>query len=257
MFGIFKKKKKITLKMEEQRVENFSDATTLLAYFKNKTGIDFSKKEKIITTKLNNFCKNRGFYDFESFLNNVKVDNFLMQELIDYLTVNETYFYREYRQIEELVQKVKKSNDKVRILCIPSSTGEEPYSIAIALLEANIMREKFEIIGIDINSEVITIAKSGIYKNRSLYKLPSNVREIYFNQKGDSYHLVDGVKKLISFHVINLFDDSFLSLGKFDYIFCRNMMIYFDEPTKIKAKSRLERIKKTSHCKIFFGHADN
>ena len=108
MFRIFKKRKDVVVVKEEQ-VENFADATILLYYFKNETGIDFAKKEKIITTKLTHFCRNRGFYDFESFLNNIKADSYLKQELIDYLTVNETYFYREFRQIEELVQKVKKS----------------------------------------------------------------------------------------------------------------------------------------------------
>ena len=257
MFGIFKKKKEIAVAVKEEQVENFADIRDLLAYFKNETGIDFATKEKIITTKLTNFCRNRGFYDFESFLNNIKADYSLKQELIDYLTVNETYFYREFRQIEELVQKVKESKESVKILCIPSSTGEEPYSIAIALLEANITRDKFEIVGIDINSEVIDSAKNAIYKSRSLYKLPSSVREIYFNQKEESYHLLERVKKLVSFKVVNLFDDAFLSLGKFDYIFCRNMMIYFDEPTKQKAKSRLELLQKDTYSKIFLGHADS
>lgn len=257
MFKIFKKKKEITVSVKEEQVENFADANTLLAYFKSETGIDFAKKEKIITTKLTNFCRNRGFYDFESFLNNIKSDNYLKQDLINYLTVNETYFYREFRQIEELVQKVKKSKKRVKILCIPSSTGEEPYSIAIALLEANVTRDKFEIVGIDINSEVIDFAKNAIYKSRSLYKMPSNLREVYFNQEGESYHLLEGVKKLVLFRIVNLFDDAFFELGKFDYIFCRNMMIYFDEPTKLKAKSRLELLKKDTHSNIFLGHADH
>jgi chemotaxis protein methyltransferase CheR len=257
MFRIFKKKKEIAVVAKEEQIENFIDVTALLIYFKNETGIDFGKKEEIISTKLSNFCRNRGFYDFKSFLNNLKADNYLKQELIDYLTVNETYFYREFHQIEELVEKVKKNKDKVRVLCVPSSTGEEPYSIAIALMEANVTRDKFEIVGIDINSEVIDRAKSAVYKSRSLHKIPSNVREVYFNQKGERYYLVEGIKKLVSFRVINLFSDAFLSLGKFDYIFCRNMMIYFDEPTKQKAKSRLELLIKNSNEKIFYGHADN
>ena len=202
MFRIFKKRKEVDVVVQKQRVENFIDVMELLAYFKSETGIDFSKKEKIINTKLANFCRNRGFYNFESFLNNIKADKFLMQELIDYLTVNETYFYRELHQIEALVQKVKNSHTKVRILCIPSSSGEEPYSIAIALLEANIMKDKFEIIGIDINSEVIERAKSAIYKSRSLYKLPPHVKEIYFNQKGEFYHLLEGIKKHVTFRVV-------------------------------------------------------
>ncbi len=73
MFKIFKKKKEITVSVKEEQVENFADANTLLAYFKSETGIDFAKKEKIITTKLTNFCRNRGFYDFESFLNKLQL----------------------------------------------------------------------------------------------------------------------------------------------------------------------------------------
>lgn len=256
MFGIFKRYEENIQQLEREYIENFVDAKSLLAYFKEETGIDFVKKEEIITVKLANFCKKRGFYNFESFLDNIKVDSFLKQELVDYLTVNETYFYREFQQIEKLVQKVKKSSKINRILCIPSSTGEEPYTIAIALLEEGISRDKFEIIGVDINSEVITLALKAVYRSRSLHRVPSNIKERYFTKEGESYALSNRVKELVSFKIINLFDDTFDELGMFDYIFCRNMMIYFDKTTKLKAKSILEMHLKDSKSEIFFGHAD-
>ncbi|MCH9812692.1 MAG: protein-glutamate O-methyltransferase CheR [Epsilonproteobacteria bacterium] len=236
--------------------EDFKDASALFLYFKQLTGIDFSKKEALITTKLMNFCKDRGFYTFESFLDNVRKDHYLQQELVDYLTINETYFYREFYQVEMLIQMIKKRDDKIRILCMPASSGEEPYSIAMALLEAWIPKEKFEIVGVDINAEVISRAKEAIYTSRSLYKVPSNVQEIYFRQQGTYFHLSDVVKKLVKFEVVNLFDDALFGLGKFDYIFCRNMMIYFDQETKLEAQKRVESILRDQHGRVFWGHAD-
>ncbi len=254
MFKIFKKQKEVVVR--QKRVENYENPQALLSYFKEETGIDFSKKEKIVTLKLSNFCRDRGFFDFESFLENVKADNTLKQALFDYLTVNETYFYREFHQIEQLVQCVKKSDTKLRILCIPSSTGEEPYTIAIALLEAGIPKERFEIVGIDINAEVIAAAKRAVYNSRNLYKVPSPIKEKYFTLQDNQYQLSKIIAQLVTFKVVNLFDEAFLSLGRFDYIFCRNMMIYFDQETKQKAKQRIQKLLIEPKNKIFWGHAD-
>ncbi len=237
-------------------VENFKHVEPLMEYFKKETGIDFENKKEIIRTKLINFSKNRGFFDFGSVLSNVKNDRYLKQELIDYLTVNETYFFREMYQINLLVQKIKNSDKKVEILCAPSSSGEEPYTIAMSLLENSINKNQFKIVAIDINSDVIKEAKKAIYRQRSLHKVPLDIKQRYFLKKDDMYHLSDEIKNLVELKVLNIFDENIPKLGKFDYIFSRNMLIYFDKETKLKAKNILEGLLKNSDTPIFFGHAD-
>ncbi len=253
MFGFLKKN---IVKTPVEISENFTDIEPLLTYFRLQTGICFKNRKEIIRAKVINFSKNRGFFDFESLLNNLKVDLILKQELIDYLTVNETYFYREIQEINQLVKKIKDSDKKVKILCAPSSTGEEPYTIAISLLQENICEKRFTITAIDINSDVIKDAKKAIYRERSLHKVSLYIRETYFFKNNGLYCLKNEIKKLVDFKIFNIFDESILKLGKFDYIFSRNMLIYFDKEKKVEAKNILKSLLKNEDEKIFFGHAD-
>jgi len=186
----------------------------------------------------------------------VDEDAAIKQELIDYLTTNETFFYREFRQIAELTELVKGYGRGVEILCAPSATGEEPYSIAIALLEAGVLPSKIKIVGIDINSDALQKAREALYKERNVRNLTEDIKDKYFDKEGDLYALKSSVKSHVTFRLENLFDPSFVNIGKFDFIFSRNMLIYFDKETKLKAKGILESLRKSDQHDIFFGHAD-
>ena len=142
------------------------------------------------------------------------------------------------------------------ILCAPSSTGEEPYSIVIALLEAGVASSKFQIVGIDINSDALEKASCATYKEKSIRNLPKDVVRKYFTQNSETYTLKKEFSSLVTFKLANIFDSSFVSLGKFDFIFSRNMLIYFDKETKLKAKEILESMRKNREHNVFFGHAD-
>jgi chemotaxis protein methyltransferase CheR len=258
MFSFFKKKKPIVEKEEVKVVEltDYSDVTKIAEYFKNETGVTFDKQINILTNKVMTFCRQREISSFEKLLSIVDSDAKIKQELIDYLTTNETFFYREFRQVAQLVELVKTCVGNVDILCAPSATGEEPYSIAIALLEAGVQPSKFKIIGIDINSDALDRAEEAIYKERNIRNLSAEILDKYFDKHAEKYALRSSVKSLVTFKLANLFDPSFINLGKFDFIFSRNMFIYFDSPTKIKAKNILESMRKNSNQEIFFGHAD-
>ena len=257
MFSFFKKKEKEIVK-EEKVVEpiDYSDVSPIAEYFKNETGVTFDKQISILKNKVMTFCKQREINSFSTLLSLVDLDAKIKQELIDYLTTNETFFYREFRQIEELVKLVKNHAGNVDILCAPSATGEEPYSIAIALLESGVLASKFKIVGIDINLDALEKAKEALYKDRNVRNLTQDIKGKYFDREGDMYALRSSVKSLVTFRLENLFDPSFLKIGKFDFIFSRNMFIYFDTPTKIKAKNILESMSKDKNQEIFFGHAD-
>jgi len=257
MFNFFKKTEKLV--KDEERVvqkEDFNNIEPISKYFHNETGITFDKQISILKNKVISFCKQRNVHSFERLLQDIKTTSNLKQELIDHLTTNETYFYREFTQIEDLVALVKKENQEIKILCAPSATGEEPYSIAIALLEAGIKTNQFHIVGIDINQEALTAANIAIYGERNIRNLSPNILNKYFTKGNNEYILNEDVKSIVSYQLANIFDNSFKNLGKFDFIFSRNMLIYFDKETKLKAKIILESMRKNKGHDVFFGHAD-
>ncbi|MCF6173854.1 MAG: protein-glutamate O-methyltransferase CheR [Campylobacteraceae bacterium] len=256
MFSFFKKKSQVQVEKEVIQEENFRNIEKLIIYFKNETGIDFFNKKDIIKNKLIIFCRKKEIFSFEVLFSKIFEDRNLKQELIDYLTVNETYFFRETQQIEGMIQKAKKLGYKVEILCAPSSSGEEPYTIAIMMLEAGFKYSDFHIIGIDISQKIISKACEAKYNERSLHRVSENLKEKYFTKNNKFYVLKNIIKHRVSFRCVNIFDESLISLRKFDFIFSRNMMIYFDKETKIKAKNILQKLLKRPNESIYFGHAD-
>lgn len=257
MFSFFKK----IMPIDEQKnitvvKEDYNDVSQIADYFKHETGVTFDKQTTILKSKVTTFCKQRAIGSFIELLDLVKHDRELKQSLTDYLTTNETFFYREVKQIQDLVKLVKSANTKVDILCAPSATGEEPYSIVIALLEAGVMHGSFHVVGIDINQDAINKAKEAIYRERNVRNLSEQIIDRYFTKENNLYILKDTIKSHVTFKVINLFDISFKSIGKFDFIFSRNMLIYFDKETKLKAKEILEGMRKNPNQEVFFGHAD-
>jgi chemotaxis protein methyltransferase CheR len=118
MFSFLKKKKELILE-EEKIVEptDYTDVTSIAEYFKNETGVTFDNQISILTNKVMTFCRQREISSFSKLLTMVDSDAIIKQELIDYLTTNETFFYREFRQIAELVELVKSYGQAVDILC--------------------------------------------------------------------------------------------------------------------------------------------
>jgi chemotaxis protein methyltransferase CheR len=164
------------------------------------------------------------------------------QELMNAITVNETYFFREKDQFEVLVNKIlpelhlkMPSNRPLRILSSPCSTGEEPYSIILHIVEEGDVVEKrdIEVVGIDIDSTVIKKAEVARYSERSVHAIPKNILDRWFVKKPLGYELCDDLKGTVDFQVANVFDKAQMrKLGKFDVIFSRNMLIYFDDASR-------------------------
>lgn len=259
MLSIFfknKKDKETDDSQEIVEVEDYNDVTPIAKYIKEQTGINFDKQLDILKSKMTSFCKIRYIKSFKTCLDRVHSDPAFKQELINYLTTNETYFYREHRQIEDFVKHAKSEHKKIDVLCAPCSTGEEPYSLAIALLEASIPSREFHITAIDISTEALDLAKQAVYKERNVKNLTPEIRVKYFDHKGNAYVLKEHIKDLVTFRQVNVFDKEFLELGKFDYVFSRNMLIYFDKETKQKAKEILESMLKDKEKAVYFGHAD-
>lgn len=164
------------------------------------------------------------------------------QELMNGITVNETYFFREKDQFEVLANRILPelhatlpANRPLRILSSPCSTGEEPYSMILHILEeAKVVAERdIEVVGIDIDSTVIKKAIAARYTERSVHAIPKNILSKWFNKKALGYELIEDLHGTVDFQVANIFDKSQMrKLGKFDVIFSRNMLIYFDDASR-------------------------
>ncbi len=257
MFGLFKNNKKPLLEPELNcRLQNFENIQVILDYVKQITGITFEKQRTIFQSKLKSFCQQRGINTFHECIEKVELDATLRQELVNYVTTNETYFYREFEQIEALVTKVCERVDRVDILCMPCATGEEPYSIAIALLEAGAAMTRFNLLGVDIDTSALQRAKEGVYNARDVSKMPTHLVNKYFLKQGDKFHLNAVVKSCVTFNACNLFEPEFKKIGRFDYVLSRNMLIYFDMDTKLKASNILDGLLKPGSAPVYYGHAD-
>jgi chemotaxis protein methyltransferase CheR len=257
MFGWFKKTDRLIEEKTLKTVQyQFNSPQPIADFFKVTTGINFEDQMPILKSKLTSFCTLRKISSFESCLMQLKINEELNQDLNNYLTTNETYFYREFEQIRALVNKVRFEKSSVDILCIPCSTGEEPFSIAIALLEAGVEQKKFNIVGIDINTEAVERAKGGLYNKRDVSRMPKDLVEKYFILNNDRYLIQEKIRALVKFRSYNLFNKDIAELGRFDFVVSRNMFIYFDLETKKRAALILNKLLKNPGDNIFYGHAD-
>jgi chemotaxis protein methyltransferase CheR len=188
---------------------------------------------------------------FEPYFARLRADvNGEIEQLVNALTVNETYFYREEHQLACLTAdllearlKAKPRDEPLRIWSVPCSTGEEPYSIAIWLLEnwPFVDRYEIEIVGSDIDTNVLTSARAGAYGKRALMRLPQAVVQKYFTtDDAVIWRIVDDLRGSVSFTEANIVDRAATRPhGQFDVIFCRNVLIYFDDVARRTAAENL------------------
>jgi len=224
--------------------ENFAKMSE---YVYRKSGIyleedkHFEKLAKYVDSRafklgVDNFRK----YFFKLRFEDKEGDEF--QALMNGVTVNETYFFREKDQFEVLVNRILPelhqtlpASKPLRILSSPCSTGEEPYSMILHIVEeGKVVEERdIEVVGIDIDSTVIEKAKKAKYTERSIHAIPKDILAKWFKKKALGYELGDELQGTVDFQVANVFDKiQMRSLGKFDVIFSRNMLIYFDDASR-------------------------
>jgi chemotaxis protein methyltransferase CheR len=172
------------------------------------------------------------------------------EHFVNALTVNETYFYREDHQLQCLTTdllaervKKKRAGDAIRIWSVPCSTGEEPFSVAIWLLENWPLVDNYEIeiVGSDIDTRVLEHARQGIFGKRSLMRLSANLVEKYFSPLVDEkWKILDDLLNSVQFSAANIIEPGETrGFGRFDVIFCRNVLIYFDDASRRMAAENL------------------
>lgn len=224
---------------------NDDDFQKFREFFYRKTGISFDSNkryfvdkrlvERIVATDNDNF---RCYFSMLRF----QASGEELQHLTNLMTVNETYFLREEYQFKCLVDSIlpdvikrKTDHSPIRIWCIPSSSGEEPYTVAMYLLErwAGISKWDVEIISSDIDTGILHKASVGRYSARSVQHVPAPWLAKYFTRVGDEYQICEDLRQAVDFTRVNLavLADT-RPYRNFDVIFCRNLLIYFDDVSR-------------------------
>jgi len=175
----------------------------------------------------------------------------LMTEVVEAMTTNESFFFRDKTPFEHFRRTVMpallaaRSNSKtIRIWCAAASTGQEPYSLAMCLkeIERDIAGWRIELVATDLSTEVLEKARAGLYTQFEVQRgLPIQLLIKHFTQVGELWQIAPELRAMVRYRQLNLLAD-FSPLGMFDLIFCRNVLIYFDQDTKIDVLNRLARV---------------
>lgn len=169
-----------------------------------------------------------------------------LQRLVEAIVVPETWFFRDreaFAALAAFARDRRPQSQPLRLLSIPCSTGEEPYSIAMALLDAGLSPEQFRIDAVDVSTRALDHAGRAIYGRNSFRGTDFGFRERYFTPAGAGYELLGTVRDCVRFQHGNLFDEGLLaSRGPYQAVFCRNLLIYFDAAGKDRAVAILDRL---------------
>jgi chemotaxis protein methyltransferase CheR len=217
--------------------------------------------QRVQALKLDSFQK---YYYYLLYDQNRELE---MDNVFDLVTTNETYFFREDKQLKafsdeilpELMQEKEKSgNQRIRIWSAGCSTGEEPYTIAIILFNQPILKGwDVDIFASDISQKTVTKARKGIYTQNSFRNVDQAIINNYFAREDDKYKIIDTIKNMVTFGKVNIIDERRLVLlGEVDLIFCRNVLIYFDTEAKKRAINNFyNRLRKNGF--LLLGHSES
>ncbi|MCE5271432.1 protein-glutamate O-methyltransferase [bacterium] len=243
------------------------DAFRTLVY--KKSGINLGEhKQALVCARVGKRMRMLGIHEYKDYLQYVSDDDSgeELVKLLDVISTNVTHFFREPKHFEVLESILKQwqaaGQRKYRIWCAASSTGEEPYTIAMTVKEA--LGEggglDVKILATDISTRVLDVARQGMYEDRKLDKVPEAFLRKYF-QKGlgraEGYYLVKKpLRDMLSFGRLNLSIQPFPIHGPLDIIFCRNVMIYFDNHVRGKVLDNMYRLLRPGGY-LMVGHAES
>ena len=235
------------------RAAKAANLTQVCEYIYRHTGLVYGpSKHYFAERRLTQRMNATGHRDFSAYYGRLMRDPAELEALVNAFTINETYFFREKHQLQSLSASLlpmiaagKGAGDSIRIWSVPCSTGEEPYSIAIWLLENWPLVDAYniDILGSDIDTEAIEAARQGLYGERALSRLPGEMRSLYFEREGETqWRIIQDLRESVRFGRVNLVDPGSVDgQGRFEVIFCRNLLIYFDERARNLAMDNIYR----------------
>ncbi|HUP44385.1 MAG TPA: protein-glutamate O-methyltransferase CheR [Thermoanaerobaculia bacterium] len=235
----------------------------------SRTGMFFADSSKyLIQKRLSSRAKELNFDSFQKYFYFLQYDprsEAEFDQIFDLITTNETYFFREPAQLaaftDEIIPELlgRRSLERVRIWSAGCSSGEEPYTIAMLLHEKGWFdNASFEIFGSDLNQQVLQRARRGTYRENAFRATPLELREKYFTREPDgSWKITDDIRNRVSFGRLNIYDEGRVALlGTLDVIFCRNVIIYFDDASKkVVINSFYKRLAEGGY--LLLGHSES
>ena len=199
------------------------------------TSIDLNAyKEQQMKRRIDTLISRNKISGYEDFVKALKADKELFEEFVSYLTINVSEFYRNPEQWELMDKQfipmlIEKFGKNLKIWSAACSTGDEPYSLVMAL-SRHLPLNQIKIIATDIDKQILAQAKVGIYNEKSIASVPKDLRDKYFTKIGNSYQISNEIKSRVDFRQHNLIKDPYPD--KCDFIICRNVLIYFTEEAK-------------------------
>jgi chemotaxis protein methyltransferase CheR len=241
----------------------------LCDFLYRRTGMIFNEARRyFVDRRVADRMTATGAGSFASYFARLRTDmDGEVEQFINAFTVNETYFYREDHQLQCLTSNLlaerlrrKSAGESVRVWSIPCSTGEEPYSIAMWLLEnwPQVDSYNVEIVGSDIDTAVLAAAREGVFGKRALMRLTAALIDKYFVPAGpDRWQILDDLRQSVRFTAANVVERAdTLPHGLFDVIFCRNVLIYFDDASRrVAAENLYENLAPGGY--ICLGHTES
>ena len=230
-----------------------SDYEYLRKLLKERSGLDLSAdKQYLVESRLLPLARKASLPGISELAAKMKSGaDALTADVVEAMTTNETFFFRDKIPFDHLKEAVlpalvqaRAARRALRIWCAASSTGQEPYSIAMCLKEAGHLLAgwRTEIVATDLSLGVLEKSKAGVFSQFEVQRgLPIQMLVKYFTQNGELWQLNAEIRSMVQHRQLNLLQD-FSHLGMFDIIFCRNVLIYFDQPTKANIFERLARM---------------
>lgn len=235
---------------EAQKVRSYA---SLCAYLRRTSGLVIgADKRYLVESRVTPVMQRAGMTELGELVRALEAGRLpnLAEEVVQAMTINETYFFRDRFPFDTLRQTIfpkliiaRAQQKKIRIWCAAASTGQEPYSIAMIVEELSpcLANWKVEILATDLSQAVLTTAKNGLYSQFEVQRglTPEQVRR-HFTPVGHMWKLKDSVRGRVQFKSFNLLDN-YNALGTFDVIFCRNVLIYFEPERKADVLNRMTR----------------
>jgi chemotaxis protein methyltransferase CheR len=228
------------------------DYEYLRKLLKDHSGLDLSAdKQYLIESRLLPLARKAGLAGISELAQKMKGGSTsLITQVVEAMTTNETFFFRDKVPFDHFrdsimpeVLQARAGRKSIRIWCAAGSTGQEPYSLAMCVKEmsAALSGWRVEIIATDLSQEVLEKSKAGVYSQFEVQRgLPIQMLVKYFKQTGEFWQINADMRAMVQHRQLNLLQD-FSSLGTFDVIFCRNVLIYFDQDTKVNIFNRLAK----------------
>lgn len=226
----------------------------LAAFLKKESGLIVSEnKGYLIESRLLPIARDLGLENLSELVAKMRNNGprSLLDDVTEAMTTNESFFFRDKtpfsifeEQVLPSMQESRATAKKMRIWCAAASTGQEPYSLAMILKEwePKLAGWRPEILGTDLSADVLRRAKLGKYTQFEVQRgLPIQMMVKYFKQEGNDWEISPEIRAMVQYRKLNLLE-SFSTLGKFDIIFCRNVLIYFDQETKSEILERMAQL---------------